>query len=248
MIQHRLAVIPALALLVASCSSDVEVPDGGGGQGGAGPGATGSQTTGSPTGNQSTGSQPSGTTDATGTTGSVTTTGTMSTGSSSGSVMTTSTGGMVTCDSATPCQDCVATTCADVWCDCTADMECAAIFACFQGCTDQMCNQGCLQQYPNAISKAILVTNCGAGPCAMACPQAGEPLMPCGECLYTSCDTQMNACVSNPDCTGLWACFIDCGQFDLTCQQGCYATYPTGAEPLEDVFSCADMECPMVCN
>ena len=245
MVQVRLAVIPALAL-IASCSSDVDVPTGGGGPGGAGPGSTGSQITGAQSANQSTGAQPS--TSTSGTSGPTSTSGTMSTGSSSGSVMTTSTGGMVTCDSATPCQDCVATSCADVWCDCTEDMECGALFTCWSSCMDETCTQACLQQYPNAISKAILVTNCASGPCAMACPQSGEPLEPCGECLYTSCDAEMNACLSNPDCSGLWACFIDCGQFDLTCQQDCYAAFPTGAEPLEDVFGCADMECQMVCN
>lgn len=247
----RLALLSLAASgVLCACGSDVDIPTGGGDPGGGGPGGT-AQTTGSiASGTQSAGSQSSGS-QSTGSTGSQSSgtqsTGSMTSGSMSSGTGSTSTGQMV-CASQTPCQDCVATACADVWCECTQSMECGALFQCWQGCSDQACSQSCMQQYPDAISNAILVSNCGATACAMSCPQAGDPLMPCGECLYTSCDSEMNACLSTPDCTGLWTCFSNCGQFDLTCQQGCYDTYPGGAQPLEDVFNCAQAECEMVCN
>ncbi len=139
--------------------------------------------------------------------------------------------------------------CPDYWCNCVGNPDCSALFQCFQGCSmDPDCSQGCLQQFPNGISDAVLITDCAADPCGDFCPNAGDPISECEECLYNGCTAEMNACVSQPDCTGLWQCIGNCPQFDLTCQQDCYASFPTGAEPLEDLFACGEPACGDVCN
>lgn len=247
----RFAVLAAAGILVtASCSSDVEIPLGGGGAGGAGSGAgttTGQGSGTAPSGSQSSGTQSTGSQSSGSQSSGSQTSGSQSSGSmSSGSGSTSS--GQLVCASASPCQACVASACPEAWCECTESTACGALFACWQTCSDQACSQACLEQFPDAISNAILVSSCGAGPCEASCPGAGEPLSPCEECLYTSCDAEMNACLSTPDCTGLWSCFAACGSFDLTCQQDCYAAFPAGAQPLEDVFACAELGCPMICN
>jgi hypothetical protein len=113
---------------------------------------------------------------------------------------------------------------------------------------DQTCVQTCLSTYPDGISDAVLVGGCAADPCGPSCPMAGDDLSPCEECLYTSCSDEMNACLSNPECTLLWQCFGGCAQFDLVCQQSCYDMHGGGVMDLQAVFMCADPACGDLCN
>jgi hypothetical protein len=224
-------------LACAACSSDVGiVGTGGAGQGGAaatgGGGAAvggGSNATATGVGGSST-SGPGGGGNAT--TASGTTTGP----------------DPVICQAVNPCTECVATACPEVWCGCTENSECGAIFGCFSQCNgESACIQGCLGAHPEGISDSLLVSDCATQQCSAACPGASTELTPCEQCLYGQCDEAMNACLSEPDCIGLLQCFDGCQPSQLSCQQACYDAYPNGAMPLEDVIGCSDTQCPMAC-
>jgi hypothetical protein len=155
----------------------------------------------------------------------------------------------VCADFGTECTQCVAVACPADWCGCAESMECLAIFGCFDECQgDPDCNQGCFQQHQDGASAAILVSSCAGGPCAASCPEGGEPLEPCGQCILQSCDDATNACFAAPPCFELWTCLIECADLDLTCQQGCYDDFGDGARTLEAVLDCTVVECPDVCN
>jgi hypothetical protein len=155
----------------------------------------------------------------------------------------------VCADFDTECTQCVAEACPADWCGCTENMECLAIFGCFDTCQgDPDCNQGCFQEHQDGASAAILVSSCAGGPCAAACPEGGDPLEPCGECILQSCADETNACFATPPCYELWICLIECADLDLTCQQGCYDDFGDGARTLEGVLDCTVVECPEVCD
>ncbi len=219
-----------LFVFLPACSSEVDVPTGAGGSAGGAP----------------VGAGPVSGSGATGGTGALSA-GSTSTSSGVTATGSTATGAMI-CPSQSPCGACVSMACPEVWCACGENSECGALFLCFQGCADDACTQACLGSHPDGIADAVLVTGCATDPCGASCPMAMNPISPCEECLYTSCEDEMNACVSNPECTGLWACFGMCAQFDLTCQQACYDTYPDGVAPLEDVFNCGGPACSDPCQ
>lgn len=158
-------------------------------------------------------------------------------------------GGVAICAAPGPCGACVALACPEVWCGCVDDPECGALFACGNACgTDEACRQACLAEHPEGISDVVLVTGCAAESCPDDCPTTGDGLSDCEQCLYTDCDAQMNACLSQPACLGLFQCLTACPDLDLSCQQGCYAEYGEGAEALEAVLVCSQSACPDVCE
>jgi hypothetical protein len=158
-------------------------------------------------------------------------------------------GSVAICAAPGPCGACVALACPEVWCACVDDPECGALFACSDACgTDEACRQACLAEHPDGISDVVLVSGCAAESCPDECPQTGDGLSDCEECLYTSCDAVMNTCLSQPACLGLFQCLTGCPDLDLSCQQGCYASFGDGAESLEAVLVCAQGECPDVCE
>ncbi len=147
------------------------------------------------------------------------------------------------------CTECVAEACPADWCGCANSMDCLALFSCTDGCNgDEACNQMCITQHQDGVSAAILVSACAGGPCDASCPQGGDELDPCEECLYQSCDDEMNACLAVPACLDLWDCLKACAQLDLTCQQNCYASFGAGVAPLQAVVDCATAVCDPVCG
>ncbi len=147
------------------------------------------------------------------------------------------------------CTECVSFECPDHWCACAATSDCPELFACTNACgNDEACNQQCLVDHQPGISAAFLVSSCAGGPCAASCPQGGETLDPCSECIFQSCDDEMNACLVEPDCLDLWNCLGECPQLGLSCQQDCYDTFSDGVDELELVLDCTVAACNPQCG
>lgn len=244
----------SFVLLVVACGSDVRVADDDGGgsqeggstssvQGGSGEGASaqGGSTTSSAQGGASSGGASQGGGNPTGGAGA----GGSGAGGSGG-------GSVEICAAQGVCGDCVAQACPEVWCDCVNNEQCLPLFGCTAQCPGgaghQACVQECMASYPDGISAVVLAADCAAGPCEASCPQAGEPINDCEECLYSSCPSAMNACLSNPQCLSLWSCLGGCAPNELSCHQACYNAFPEGVEALEDVIDCGAGPCEPVCN
>lgn len=147
-----------------------------------------------------------------------------------------------------PCTGCLSTSCPDKYCNCSKNADCFAIFNCTSMCggTDA-CLQGCLTMFPDGISDAFLVTDCAADLCDAACP-GNNPLDPCGECIFETCEDEANTCLSQPACLDLWQCLNGCPPLSLSCQQQCYNDFGEGVPSLEAMLNCAVSMCPDVCG
>lgn len=227
-----------------ACSRSVEVEDGEGGSAGA-PDSSGSFSGGAPSGpnGPGNGGAPSGPNGPNGP-------GAGGAPDTSGPGQGPTTTGEPICqDFGTPCTECVSVACPAEWCGCANNMDCLALFSCVDGCNgDEACNQTCLTMHQDGASAAILVSACAGGPCDASCPQGGDELEPCEQCLYQGCDDEMNACLAEPDCLDLWDCLKTCPQLDLPCQQGCYDDFGDGVEPLQAVIDCSQSTCDGVCG
>lgn len=217
------ALVGVSLLVLAACGRNIERSDEGGGGAGASSSVTSTDTSTATTGPSST--------------------------SSGGGAGGEGGAGVAICPAPNPCAACVALACPEVWCGCVDDPECGALFVCSNACgSDEACRQACLAEHPEGISDVVLVSGCAAESCPDDCPTTGDGLSDCEECLYTSCDDVMNTCLSQPACLGLFQCLTGCPDLDLSCQQGCYASYGDGTESLEAVLVCAESECPSVCQ
>jgi hypothetical protein len=243
----RLEIFPAVALgLLIACGANVDVLDGDGGADGTGNANGGASAQGgqgnSGQGNSAQGGAGQGASAQGGDGGGA---------NPSGSGGSSSTG-MVVCDAQGPCGQCVAEACPDLWCNCVSNGDCLDLYGCTFQCPEGQgndeCLQDCLTAFPDGISDAILVNDCAAGPCESQCPQAGDELSPCEECMYSTCPDAMNTCLANPECLDLFACLSACDPNDLSCHQGCYNQYPDGIEDLEDVIDCTSGPCADPCG
>ncbi len=242
----RSAALVTLLFGLVGCGSTVEVePDGGGGSGAGASGATGSGTgpskgagpgaTGPGSGPGGTGPGSSGTESGSGSTG----------GPGSGPTGATTGTGLPVCASlGDGCTDCISTTCNASWCECTANPECTAIIECWYSCATDDCFASCNQTYPNGVSDAALAIGCPG--CTGSC--GTDPIDPCQECIYSSCEDEMNACFAVPECLLLWDCLSSCPGLDLSCQQGCYDAYGAGVESLQTALECVDGACTPQCG
>jgi hypothetical protein len=241
-VERALAMLMVLSL-GAGCGRSVQENDGQGGSGGAGSSSTvsaGKGTSSQSTGSQSTGSQSTGSQS----------TGSQSTGSqSTGATMTTGTGTMMCPGLGDACTGCMSGGCADVWCGCANNSDCLPIFQCWNACMpgDQACIQDCMVLHDDAVSAALLVSNCAAGACDGSC-NWGHAIPPCTECIYTDCSTVMNECFVDAECVPLLDCIDGCPPMSVQCQQQCYAAHGAGVDPLQAVIDCADMACGSLCN
>ncbi len=147
------------------------------------------------------------------------------------------------------CTDCTAAQCPATYCACYGNLECSALLQCLQGCApnDPMCGQTCLTAHEDGISAAFLLGDCAATTCSASCPNATNALTPCQQCLYGSCDIQMNACIANPECTALVSCYQACGA-NMACQQQCATQHPQGLADAGAVSNCAQASCSNTCN
>ncbi|MFO0550657.1 MAG: hypothetical protein U0271_19845 [Polyangiaceae bacterium] len=179
-----------------------------------------------------------------------TTTGTGNTTVTTTSTTTTTSTGVMTCPASSTCAACISVSCPTVWCGCYNNPECGALFVCTSQCQpdDTACHQACYSAHPDGISDAVLAADCAADPCSADCPQAGDPLPPCQECLYSGCADEMNACVAEAECSALYQCLTACAPGQLSCQQACYDNHAAGVQPLEAVLNCSMSACPDVCN
>src|SRR5262249_9222070 len=168
-------------------------------------------------------------------------------GSGSGAGSGSSTGGGEMCPSAgDACTSCEAMSCPEVYCNCYHDPECVALGQCTAKCnpSDNACNQPCWTAHPSAIAKAALLANCAGTSCPAPCP-GYKPIGACLICLNTNCAAEMNACVSNPDCSNLLTCLGACTT--LSCQNNCYQQFPKGAAGAGPVGTCTQAHCAAAC-
>lgn len=155
---------------------------------------------------------------------------------------------MICPDFGDPCTSCAAVSCPEIWCGCSENPECGSLFSCFAMCGgDPDCQGGCLAMHEDGISDVLLVGGCAGTTCDAVCSFGNPNFGPCQECIFTSCQPEWNACLSEPDCLELWQCFQACEPLDLTCQQACYATFPDGVQLLEDALMCSNASCSSVC-
>ena len=246
--------IGTLVLAGAACGSraDIGLPVDGQATSGAGADSGSGASANSGSGAQGSGAGSSGTqTSGTGASGNASS-GTDSSGvggsSSDGSGPTGAGGASQVCPSfGTACTDCLADACPDTWCSCYENMECLALFQCSGDCGgDQACQQACLTAHEGGISDALLVSDCAGSTCDGAC-EWGNDVPPCTECIYDSCEDQMNACLAQPACLLLFNCLTDCGPVNLTCQEQCYDDFGDGTALLQEVLECSIAECDQAC-
>jgi hypothetical protein len=145
------------------------------------------------------------------------------------------------------CTMCEFASCSDAYCDCYGDPDCVLLAACTTTCApaDAACHQSCWSAYPDAISKGALLTDCAGTTCAASCP-GYEPLGDCLVCLYTDCQTAMNGCISQPECTQLFVCLAECTE--PNCQTACYQAHPDGTAAMGPVGNCLQSHCAVACG
>ena len=121
---------------------------------------------------------------------------------------------------------------------------CGSLVQCSQACAGNAdCNQDCFTNNQNGISEAALLNNCAATQCP-SCPGTSA-LSPCELCVFTSCSSQMNACLANPDCNALLACVQACpmdANYDA-CVQDCGFLNFGGIDDAQNVSSCVSANC-----
>lgn len=147
------------------------------------------------------------------------------------------------------CTDCLYANCNQTYCGCFDNQECVLLVNCLQGCQgDQACQQTCMNDHPAGVTDALLVSDCTAISCDAECPGAGQDLPPCQECLFTMCETEIDACFANPDCFALLECVQNCPMGDQACQQQCASQHIGGIALAQAVLSCGNTNCGAQCQ
>ncbi len=147
-----------------------------------------------------------------------------------------------------PCSRCAASQCSATYCGCYVNASCDKLSVCFSQCQagDATCYQSCETANPDGISAYFLLENCSAGACMTQCPGTA-PLNACQVCLFTKCDTEMNACVANPECTAILGCVAQCAPANMSCPTACVAQHPMGASDAQAVGLCSNSNCSSAC-
>ncbi len=137
------------------------------------------------------------------------------------------------------CATCAYNTCEELYCICYMETDCAQLVNCVNNCppADAECQQPCLEDHKDSISKAFLLGGCVAKPCADECPGV-TPLGDCETCLFTNCGPKMNECLANADCLQLLQCVLKGGD-----AIGCAEMFPEGFNAALSVQTCKDSEC-----
>ncbi len=145
------------------------------------------------------------------------------------------------------CSDCSYQNCQQLYCACYVDADCSALGFCMSLCSinDQACAQNCWTSYEDGISQGAIALHCAAQYCATECPGANL-LDACDQCMFTNCDTAMNACFANPDCVGLYQCVQACST--TACETSCYTQWPNGTADVTAAYSCSTTHCSGPCS
>jgi len=147
------------------------------------------------------------------------------------------------------CTACEVEACEESYCACYGEADCGLYAQCTFACPDGDldCYQGCNSQYPAAITKAVLLNDCAAAACPVACQD--YPLLTldgCERCSYERCEPTMNACLAKPACTALLACLGGCSS--SSCQDQCYAEHPAALPEGYAVGTCIQQQCGAECG
>ncbi len=152
-----------------------------------------------------------------------------------------------------PCTECQAQKCSTDYCTCLEDPQCLQLALCYQGCDSvgyaplDPCIQQCWAAHPNAIANGAKAMHCGATECSTACP-GYQPNPPCEVCMFDTCASEMNACLSNTDCAFLVACIDASGaEYDPYEAEWCFQQNPDGAAAASLVYQCMDNQCGSEC-
>jgi hypothetical protein len=147
------------------------------------------------------------------------------------------------------CTTCVSNACNPIYCGCYGTADCPPLVDCAARCAqnDAACLQACWSMYPNGISDAFLAADCATQSCSGVCPSTGVLLSTCNRCLFTSCESEMNACLSVTECSRLVGCLGFCGANNPSCTSFCYAQYPQAASLGQAVERCGGARCPTEC-
>ena len=129
-----------------------------------------------------------------------------------------------TCDQCTQETLSAGGTCASSWNSCLNNSQCSAFVDCLNGCQDDACVDGCVQDYPNGVDGYLAVIDCICdNGCANEC--GSEPFCQGGGgpqgCGFTAEDPQCLSCFEGNCCNQGAACAED---------QGC-SDCLTGANP-----------------
>ncbi len=159
-------------------------------------------------------------------------------------------GGGACVDFGEPCSECELAACEDRYCECYGNVDCTLYASCALECPpgDGDCLQACNTAHPDGITDAALLNDCAAKSCPAECEQfALYALDACETCLYESCESAMNACLSVPDCSELLFCLADCDGA-MACENLCYGTFPGGIDAAVPVGMCSTQQCMAPCG
>lgn len=141
--------------------------------------------------------------------------------------------------------------CADAKCGaqldaCEADAACVALAMCLEQCADEACATQCFAT--NAAGQANLdaADACVVAQCPIECGEASEPTPdPCESCVDTKCQSQIDACLANAQCSGLWGCYDQCQ--DDACWTQCDSQFAAGLPLSDAVDTCVETQCASEC-
>jgi hypothetical protein len=146
------------------------------------------------------------------------------------------------------CTPCLFNQCNTLYCECFDNPACLGLALCFQQCGpgNPGCQQTCVENNSDGITDAFLLGDCGNASCG-SCP-AFPPLTPCSECLFQSCETQMNDCLADAQCSAAVTCVEQCGGPTPQCIAQCNPQDPNSQLLAADVVQCGGPACSNVCN
>jgi hypothetical protein len=165
------------------------------------------------------------------------------------------------------CLECVNSDCAGDRCEaelegCIGDAACLDANSCYNACaeTDWGCRYRCLLEFLPGVEKLFAWNDClfcEADTCEATCTVAGQCPQPdpCYQCMYSekalaACKPQWEACVAEPDCLDIEACWAECPANDVNCVNDCHTVNATGSTEYSDLWQCiqcTEPACADVC-
>jgi hypothetical protein len=156
------------------------------------------------------------------------------------------------------CTDCLHANCCPQKNVCGLDSECVALIQCGSqpSCASGPCWQKCIQDHPTGYPDEEIYGACLSKNCNPECFQ--DPGSACGftPSLVEACSTCLNAACCNeiydasqdPEFWALGQCWQACASGDTTCQNACYAQFPSGYQKETAWVGCGSANCATECG
>jgi hypothetical protein len=155
------------------------------------------------------------------------------------------------------CAACQADRCCVTLSNCSANTECAPLWACMAGCTTSTCKSNCYAQHPAATwafsGLAICSRNACATECGLATPSCGGiglTTTACDNCVMGNCCTERTACATTDQCDAfIYQCLDQnqCPDAVGACAMDCRVRYDGGLGAFDVLRQCALDKCPVDC-